>query len=123
MLYDLKQVKAQLNAATAAFSDVVDPAVKLLEEHFVESLKIGEASGVQGSNARVQITESVIPVVEANGWKTFYAYIKKTGAFELLNRAPNREAIKERWEQKKAIPGVSKFHAKRVSCTKLGGKR
>jgi hypothetical protein len=123
LLYDLKQVKSQLNSAIAQFGDVVDPAVKMLEEHFVDSLKIGEASGVQGLNARVQITESVIPVVEAANWQKLYSFIARTKSFELLNRAINRAAVQERWEQKKQIPGVSKFHAKKVSCTKLGGKR
>ena len=53
----------------------------------------------------------------------FYAHLKKTGDFELLNRALNRAAVNERWAAHKQVPGVGKFHVKKVSCTKLGGKQ
>lgn len=119
-LYDLKQLTKVLNSVTAPFDDLVLPSVKLAEEHFVGKLAVGESSGVQGMKSRVQITESVVPLVE--DWQKFYAHIKKTGEFELLNRAPNKAAIVERWDAKKNIPGLGKFHAKKVSCTKLSGK-
>lgn len=120
LLYELRAVKGMVPALAAPFDDAVTPAVKALEEDFIQTLMVGEASGVQGATARVQVTESAVPVVEPEGWPKLYAYIKRTGSFELLNRAVNREAVKERWDQKKQIPGVTAFHAKRVSCTKLG---
>lgn len=119
-LYDLRQLASQLKQITAPFGDVVDPAIKLLEDHFIQTLAAGEASGVQGKKSRVQITESLVPTVE--DWPKFYAHIKKTGNFELLNRAPNKAAITERWDAKKQVPGIKPFHIKKVSCTKLGGK-
>ena len=120
MLYDLKQLSKILGALTAPFDDLLLPSVKITEEHFVQKLAVGESSGVQGLKSRVQVTESVIPVVE--DWTKFYAHIKKTNEFELLNRAPNKAAITERWDSKRQVPGIGKFHSKRVSCTKLGGK-
>ena len=119
-LYDLKQLSKMLNTLTAPFDDLVLPSVKATEEFFVQKLAVGESSGQQGMKSRVQVTESVIPVVE--DWPKFYAHIKKKGEFELLNRAVNRAAVMERWDQKKQIPGVGKFHAKKVSVTKLSGK-
>jgi hypothetical protein len=77
---------------------------------------------VQGQAARVQVTDSAVPTVEAEGWPKLYAYIKRTGSFDLLNRAVNRSAVTERWDNKKQVPGVTVFHVKKVSCTKLGGK-
>lgn len=119
-LYDMKQLSKVLNTLTAPFDDLLLPSVKLAEEHFVQKLAVGESSGVQGLKSRVQVTENIIPVV--SDWPKFYAHIKKKGEFELLNRAPNRVAIVERWEAHKEVPGVGKFHAKKVSCTKLPGK-
>jgi hypothetical protein len=119
-LYDMKQLTKTLNALTAPFDDLLLPSVKLTEEHFIQKLAVGESSGVQGMKSRVQVTEAVIPVID--NWPDFYKHIKKTGEFELLNRAPNRLAIQERWDAKKQVPGVGKFHAKKVSCTKLGGR-
>ena len=123
-LYDLKQLTKLLNTLTAPFDDLVLPSVKATEEHFIQKLAVGESSGVQGLKSRVQVTESVIPVVEttSDGWAKLYAHIKKTGHFDLLNKALNRTAVQERWEQKKQVPGVGKFHAKKVSVTKLSGK-
>jgi hypothetical protein len=124
LLYDLRQLGKQHKALIAPFDDLVEPVIKAVEEHFVQTLAVGESSGVQGLRSRVQVTEAVIPVVETanGGWEKLYAYIKKTGSFELLGRALNRAAVIERWDAKKQIPGVGKFHAKKVSCTKLGGK-
>lgn len=119
-LYDLRQLTRTLSTLAAPFEDALGPAIKLVEEHFIQTLMAGEASGVQGRRSRVQITTAVIPTVE--DWSKFYAYIARTKSFELLNRAVNRAAVQERWELKKQVPGVGTFHAKKVSCTKLGGK-
>ena len=119
-LYEMKQLSKMLNVLTAPFDDLLLPSVKSTEEFFIQKLAVGESSGVQGKKSRVQITEAVIPVVD--DWPKFYAHIKKKGEFELLNRAPNRAAIQERWDAKKNVPGIGKFHAKKVSVTKLGGK-
>jgi hypothetical protein len=120
-LYDLRGLNKQLSVLLAPFTDLTEPAIKAIEEFFVDSLRVGEASGVQGMRSRVQVTESVIPVAE--DWAKFYKYLKRTGEFELLNRAINRPAVAERWDAKKQVPGVGKFVAKKVSCTKLGGKK
>lgn len=119
-LYDLKQLTKVLNTLTAPFEDLILPSVKATEEFIVGKLAVGEASGTQGSKARVQVTESLVPIVK--DWPKFYAHIKKTGEFELLNRAPNRAAIVERWDARKQVPGIDKFNAKKVSVTKLSGK-
>lgn len=120
LLYDLRQVGKLMNTITSPIDEVVTPAIKLVEEHFIQTLAVGESSGVQGHKSRVQVTDAVIPTIE--DWTKFYAHIKKTGEFELLNRAVNKAAVSERWEAKKNVPGVGKFHAKKVSCTKLSGK-
>jgi hypothetical protein len=120
LLYDLRQTAKLVPNLSAPFDDVITPYIKALEDHFINQLKVGEASGVQGMHSRVQITDSPIPVVE--DWAKFYAYLLKTKSVDLLNKAVNRAAVKERWENKKQVPGVGVFHAKNVSCTKLSGK-
>lgn len=120
LLYDLRQTSKLVPNLSAPFDDVLEPHIKSLEEHFIQRLEAGEASGVQGARSRVQVTVSAVPSVE--DWAKFYAYIAKTKSFELLNKAPNRTAIAERWDAKKQVPGVGAFHVKKVSCTKLNGK-
>lgn len=87
-----------------------------IEQYFIEKLD-KDSSGLSGKVARVQIETKTIPVVE--DWPALYKHIKKTGEFELLQRRLGEGAIKERWEAKKRVPGVGRFNAKKVSCTKL----
>lgn len=121
-LYELRAMSTAACSVGTVVSELTGPLVKQIEDHFIETLKVGEASGLQGMAARVQVSESPVPVVD--DWEKFYAHISKTKSFDLLNRAVNRNAVRERWDAKKKVPGVSVFHAKKVSCTKLkGGKR
>ena len=116
-LYDLRQLSKVLGSITAPFNDVIAPAIKLVEDHFIMTLTVGESSGVQGKKSRVQVTILVVPVPD--DWPKFYAYIARTKSFDLLNRAVNRLAVQERWDNHKQIPGMGKFTVKKVSCTKL----
>lgn len=123
LLYDLRGVGKLLSTIIAPFEDVLTPAVKMLEEHFINTLAVGESSGLQGMHARVQITESPIPTLAPENKEAFYKYVAKTKQWDLLPSGVNRAAVLERWTLKKQVPGVGKFIAKRVSCTKLGGKK
>lgn len=120
-LYDLIQLQKQFNVLTDPFEDVLKVTKKSIDDHFIRTLAVGDSSGVQGMGARVQINENVIPVPD--DWEKIYAHIKKTGEFELLGRTLKRDAVQERWDAKKNIPGIGKFHAKTVSCTKLSKRK
>lgn len=120
MLGELNDVAKLVPNLNAQFHDILDPTIKVLEEHFVKTLAVGEASGVQGMRRRVQVSESVVPTVD--NWPKLYAHILKTKSFDLLNRAVNRAAVAARWDAKKQVPGVGKFNHKKVSVTKLRGK-
>jgi hypothetical protein len=125
-LYDVKQTSKLLASITAGFDDFLPAAVKATEEHFVNTLAVGESSGVQGMTSRVQVTESPVPVVKPENWLKFWAWVAKTKQWDLLPRQVSKEAVRERWDNKKQVKFVDVFHAKRVSCTKLsvpkGGK-
>jgi len=119
LMYTLRQSAKTPATALAAFEDVFKPFDKRLEEHFIATLDAA-TTGVQGALSRVQVTVKSVPVV--NDWTALYAHIAKKKEFDLLNKALNAAAVKERWEQQKQVPGVGSFIAKKVSCTKLGGK-
>lgn len=99
--------------------DEIENFEKELKNHFIENLSKSDSTGVAGKLARVQIVTDTQPVVA--DWDEFYKHIKKKGEFELLNRAPNRTAIRERWEAGKTIPGIDSFQVVKVSVTKVGG--
>jgi hypothetical protein len=120
LMYSLRQAAKVPSTAVASFTDVFGSVDKVLEEYFIAKLSAGESSGVQGSIGRVQVTTSVVPIV--NDWPAFYAGMAKAKSWDLLNKALNRKAVQERWEQKKQVPGVGTFVAKKVSVTKIPGR-
>lgn len=94
----------------------------MLEEWFIQNLPMSDAKGITGQRSRVEIKKKDIATVMGDDWTTFYAHIKKTGAFELLNKAINQKAVQERWAQHKEVPGVTKFTRKVVSLTTVKSK-
>lgn len=89
----------------------------LIKDHLIDNLPKSEATGVQGKLCRVSVVTKVKPVVE--DWDEFYKYIKKTGAFEMLQKRLSDTAIAERWENKKDVPGVGRFNAVTLSVNKV----
>ena len=122
-LYDLKSLGKLLGSITAPFDDFLPATVKAVEDHFVNTLAVGESSGVQGFTSRVQVTESPVPVVKPENWLKFWAYVAKTKQWDLLPRQVSKDAVRERWDNKKQVKFVDVFHAKRVSCTKLSAPK
>ena len=122
LLYQLRLTDKAPNALLTPLDDVVKPALKALEEYFIQTLAVGESSGVQGMGSRTQVTESPVPVIKPEDWTKFHRWVAKTKQWDLLPRAVNKDAVRERWDAKKPVKFVGVFHAKKVSCTKLGGK-
>lgn len=89
---------------------------KAIAEHLIQNLPKSEANGITGKLARAEIDSKPVPTVK--DWDKVYAYIKKTGSFDLLQRRLSTTAVKERWDAKRAIPGVDKFDVIKVKITK-----
>ena len=88
-----------------------------LKNHFVETLS-ASSTGLAGRVARVQIELKAVPQIE--DYEKFYAYVKKYGAFDLLQKRLNEGAAKERLEAGDgARAGLAVFRAKKVSITKI----
>jgi len=88
-----------------------------LKEHLIQNLPKSEANGAIGKVAKAQVVKKDIPRIEDE--KKFMAFAKKKGNEDLLKIVPNMEAIQERWEAKKAVPGVGSFTVVTISSTKL----
>ena len=103
--YKVQKVAAQMEALE-----------KAIKERLINELPKGEAHGIMGRMAKVEIDTEVVPTIE--DWTKFCAHLKKTGDFDLIQHRLSPTAVAERWENKKTIPGVGKFNVKKVSCTK-----
>lgn len=112
LLYTTRQSRLRLEKE-AAEAKAFEQAIK---DYIVDTLPVSD-TGAQGKVARVQVVPKEIPT--AADWAKIYAYIKKNSAWELMQRRLSDAAVRERWEAGVKIPGVDKFNAKEVSCTKL----
>lgn len=112
-LYGLEAMRLEAQKAAEALKKFQTA----LEDWFIEQLPAEDATGTAGKLGRVEIKRKTIPTVE--DWPKFYAYVKKTGAFELMQRRLSDKAIDERWEANKEVPGVGRFIKKTVSITKV----
>lgn len=115
MLYTTRQERLAINKRVEAYK----VHERALREHLIDNLPKSDATGAAGKIARAQVEIEDTPV--ANDWDAVRKHIKKTGDFDLLNKAINRKAIKERWMAGKEVPGIGHFDNVKISITKVGG--
>lgn len=113
LLYTTRQRRLKHDHASKA----IKLQEKALREHLINNLPKSSATGAAGHIARAQIETEDSPVVE--DWELVRKFIKRTGEFDLLNKAINRKAVKERWNAGKDVPGVGHFTAVKVSLNKI----
>lgn len=104
-------------AAKQREADLLEEEEKALKEYLINTLPKGQASGTSGKVASAYVYTKPIPQVK--DWKKFYQYVSRNNAYDLLQKRLSVEAINERLDAKKKIPGVEIFNAVTVSCTKL----
>lgn len=111
-LYKLRQLKSEQKQKL----DALDAEYKAIKEKLIQELPKSKAEGVTGRAATATIRLKDIPSVK--DWDQLYKYIKRTGDFSLLQRRVSDGAVKERWEDRKKVPGVEPFRVVDVSVTK-----
>jgi len=112
LLYKLRDEKA----AAKKVVDAIEADEKMVKEYIIQTLPKSNAEGVTGKVANVAVVRKEVPQVK--DWDKFYAHVKRTNAWDLMQRRLSDSAVKERWEAGKKIPGVEVFTAVSVSCTK-----
>jgi hypothetical protein len=66
-----------------------------------------------GSVLKVTLRQEYEPT--ATTWSKVFVFIKKNDAFDLLQRRLNAAAVKERWNDNIAIPGIEKYPVLKLS--------
>lgn len=112
-VYSLRQERLEAQKKV----DAMEAEEKALREHIINTLPKSETTGVAGKLARVTVITKSVPQVK--DWDAFYAHVKKTSGFDLLNRALSKSAVEARWEAGKKVPGVEAFTAVTLSVNKV----
>lgn len=91
--------------------------------HVLDNIPKGDGGAV-GKEFKAIRTETTRYSIENDA--DFYAFVKRTGSFDLLNRAINQKAVAERLEDPKfikkygaAVPGTKGFKVFSLSVTKV----
>lgn len=120
---DLYKAVQALRLAMEKEAEEVKSFESKLKDHMINGLSASDDTGASGLKYRVQIVTKDVPRVdteaEDGGWPKLWAYIAKTGRFDLLQKRLGEKAVAAFWEQGETIPGVVKFRAKDVSITKI----
>lgn len=87
-----------------------------IREHIIKAMPKTD-SGAAGKQYRVSVVVKEKPVVR--DWDAFYAYVAKTKQFDMLQRRASEQALMDRLESGKKIPGTEVFNAVTVSLNKL----
>lgn len=114
--FKIKEAERLLADKTAAKLKAEEVRIKLC---ITAGLRKMETTVGGGISFKVELTQEDQPTVK--DWTKFQAYILKTKDFSLLERRPGKAAIKERWDDGKAVPGIDKFPVDKLSFTKLKG--
>ena len=112
-LYTIRAERLVLQRAAEALSTNEG----LLREYIIANLPKSQATGISGKVANAKIERKEVPQIVDKA--ALQKYIKRTGAFELLQNRLSESAVLERWADKKTVPGVEAFTVLKVSCTKI----
>ena len=126
---DLYSETREKRLAAGKEVSTIEAVEKGIKDHIINNVPKGDAGAVGKKFQGVVYTDIVYTVED---WAKFYAHIKKTGEFDLLNRAINQAAVKERIEAQtrpagkkgenwspKLPPGIGTFNAVKLSVTKV----
>lgn len=87
-----------------------------LIEHIINTMPKDDAGGV-GKTHMVRVVTKQKPQVK--DWPVFYAYVAKTKSFDMLQKRLSEQAVQDRLDDGKKLPGVELFNAVTVSLTKV----
>ncbi len=88
-----------------------------IQEHLIGNLSKSDDTGVAGLKYRAQVTTKAMPKV--NDWPKFFAYVAKTGDFDMLQKRLADKAVMERLDDNVALPGVETMRVPSLSITKI----
>lgn len=127
LLHDTRDERLELQKEAKE----IETDEKALKDHLIQKLDKNNEGGAVGKRYKAISYNDPMFVVE--DWEKFYAHVKKTGEFDLLNRALNQASVKERvadqvppkgevarskWKPK-LPPGVASMNVVKISLTKV----
>lgn len=111
-LYTLREERRVIEAK----AKLVHEKEAELEKHLLDTFSKTDLDGAKGKKATAGVSRNTVPSVK--DWDKLYAYVKKTGAWDMLQRRVSATAYRERLDAKKVVPGVEPFEVIKLSLQK-----
>jgi hypothetical protein len=73
--------------------------------------------GAKGKTATAALKHST--VADVTDWDAYFAYIAKTKSWDLVQKRASITALRARWDDNKAVPGVQPKEIVTLSLTKV----
>ena len=112
LLFDIRESRRKLEKEAEEWQK----QETALTEHIIRTLPDSDGGAV-GKHHQVHRQKRVKPRV--TDWALFFKHVKRTGAFELMQRRLADGAVQERWDAGKQVPGVDTFTIISLSLTKV----
>lgn len=108
-LIQLRDAKRELEAEITK----IEAEVNEVTEALIAKLDAEGTNSGTGKLGSASISTNV--VANVTDWDSFYAYIKKSGYFHLLQRRVSDPVFRELLESKGKVPGVEPFSKRRLN--------
>lgn len=112
----LWSLREERKAAEAVAAEIKEKE-SAVEAHLMNNFDKSGLDGAKGKFGLATLKHST--VADVTDWPTFYAYIQKNKAWDLLQKRPSITAIRERWNANKDIPGVKPKEIVTLSLTQV----
>lgn len=127
---DLYKEVSTLRLAMAKEVEEVETFEKKVKQHIIDNLSKSADTGAAGLRYRAQVVTKKVPRIKVAedaepgqstvaGWAAFWAYVRETGRFDLMQKRLADKAIKDMFDAGEDVPGVELFSQPDVSITKI----
>lgn len=118
LAYTTRAARLEYQREVEAKIEAMKADEKAVEDHIIKTFSKSEIEAARGSLCTAAITRNMVPTKV--DWPKVYAYIKRTGEFDLMEKRIAKVAWRERYEAGKLVPGTEPFEMISLSLTKIG---
>lgn len=112
----LWSLREERKSAEAAVNEIKEKETAV-EAHLMNNFDKSGLDGAKGKYGLATLKHST--VADVTDWPQFYSYIQRNKAWDLLQKRPAITAIRERWNNGKAIPGLEPKEIVTLSLTSV----
>lgn len=117
LAYKMREKRLAFQREMEAQLELLKGEENEIEQYIFQTFQKQDIEGAKGDLCSASVSRSVVPTVK--DWDAVYAYIKKKGAWDLLERRMSRVAYRDRLDAGEEVPGTEQFVKLALSLRKI----